>query len=177
MNKEYWANLLLCCFLGGCLIFTVTKFGSAVTSKGLLVEEYQPSKEAVSFLKDVKLIQPDFEKKTSRQVNAIFSIQNNSDQDLKNITVLCDFFDEETKHNNREKWILHKTFLAGTEERVTTVSERYLDINAPVECRVADLEPVKKPLFQLHRSKGGHGEQHGGEAEGHAESHGNSHGH
>lgn len=170
MSKEYWANLILCGLLAVFAIFAVTRIGAALTPKGLLVSEPEPSKEAASLLEDVKLTQFSFIRGPHRQVTADFYIQNNSGQDVKNVNILCEFFDENGSYLDRERWILYRTFPGGREEGFTSVSERFIHVKGPVECLITDLQPVKDPFFKLHRSVGGgHGQAEGG-AEGHAES-------
>ncbi|MDH3329453.1 MAG: hypothetical protein OEM01_09490 [Desulfobulbaceae bacterium] len=170
MSREYWANLILCGLLAVFAIFAVTRIGSALTPKGLLVSEPEPSKEAASLLDDVKLTQFSLVRGQQRQVAAEFYIQNNSHQDVKNVNILCEFFDENGSFLDREKWILYGTFPGGKEERFTSVSDRFIHVKGPVDCLITDLQPVKDPFFKLHRSTGGgHGEAEGS-AEGHGES-------
>jgi len=170
MSREYWANLILCGLLAVFAIFAVTRIGSALTPKGLLVSEPEPSKEAASLLDDVKLTQFSLVRGQQRQVAAEFYIQNNSHQDVKNVNILCEFFDENGSFLDREKWILYGTFPGGKEERFTSVSDRFIHVKGPVDCLITDLQPVKDPFFKLHRSTGGgHGEAESS-AEGHGES-------
>eukprot|EP00362_Geleiidae_sp_MMETSP1317_P002514 CAMPEP_0201285470 /NCGR_PEP_ID=MMETSP1317-20130820/108864_1 /ASSEMBLY_ACC=CAM_ASM_000770 /TAXON_ID=187299 /ORGANISM="Undescribed Undescribed, Strain Undescribed" /LENGTH=123 /DNA_ID=CAMNT_0047610487 /DNA_START=181 /DNA_END=552 /DNA_ORIENTATION=+ len=123
----------------------------------------------------MKLTQFSIVRGQDRQVAADFYIQNNSDQDVKNINILCEFFDDNGSYLDREKWILYGTFSRGTEEKFTSVSDRYIHVKGPVDCRITDLQPVKDPFFKLHRSTGGgHGEVDDGDA-GHSGSHGGGH--
>lgn len=175
MSREYWANLILCGLLAVIIIFAVTRIGSALTPKGLLVSDPEPSKVAATLLDDVRLTQFSIVRGQNRQVSADFYIQNNSDQDVKNVNILCEFFDENGSYLDRDKWILYHTFPGAREEKFTSVSDRFIHVKGSVDCQIIDLQPVKDPFFRLHRSaSGGHGEAKGG-AEGHSESQSSGH--
>jgi len=174
MGKDFWANLILCLVLGSILIFAVTKIGSALTPKGLLVGEAQPSAEAASLLKDVVITQYSIIQDRNHKVAADFYIRNNSAQDVKNVHVLCDFFDRQGKYLDREQWILTQTFPSGEEHEAASILASFVNMKDRSKCRITDLELAKDPIFKLHRATGGHGHGESGET-GHADSHGGGH--
>jgi len=165
MTREYWANFILCIFLAIVAIFAVTRFGTVLTPKGLLVSEPEPSEEASSLLPDVHLLQFGLFQGDNNQITADFYIRNDSGRDVKNVNVQCEFFDENGKYLDREEWILYHTFPAGTEERFATVSDVFINTGGrgPVDCKVTDLALVREPFFKLHRSAGSHGSDEGAE--------------
>lgn len=175
MSREYWANLILCGFLAVLAIFAVTRMGSVLTPKGVLVGTPEPSKEAAPLLKDVKLTQFSIVRGENYNVAADFYIMNNSSRAVKNLHVVCEFFDKNGSYLDRDKWILYQSFPGGREVKSTSVSQRFINVEGPVACQVTDLQPVEEPFFKLHRpAVGGHGaSQEGGK--GHQESHGSSH--
>lgn len=176
MSREYWANLILCIILGACVIYVVSGIGSVLTPKGLLVSDPEPSEEVSSFISDVKLTQFGITHGQDRQVSAEFYIHNNTEQDVKNVQILCEFFDADGSYLDREKWILYGTFPGGTEVKSTSVSDRYIHVKGPVDCRVADLQLAGGPIFKLHRSSGGgHGETPDSGDGGHDAPHGSGH--
>ncbi len=158
MGKDFWANLVLCFVLAVLLIFAVTHIGSALTPKGLLVNEPQPSAEAAPLLKDIEIAQYSINRNKDKKVAADFYIRNNSDQDVKNIHVFCEFFDENSVYLDREEWILSQTFPSGEEHKSASVLERFVNMKGISDCRIVDLQLAKDPGFKLNRSTGGHGE-------------------
>lgn len=179
MTKDFWANMALCVFLGLLAIFAVTRISSALTPKGLLVSEPSPSAEAASLLPQVVLAGYQVGENEDRVVEANFSIQNSSAHDVKNIRILCEFYDQQDNYMDRKWWLLNEVVAAGREVRISKAGKRFVNTNAhSLSCRIADLQPVKEPSFVLHRAEpGGHGSDHGSEhAGGHGSAHGSGHG-
>ncbi|MDW7772270.1 MAG: hypothetical protein SCH71_05195 [Desulfobulbaceae bacterium] len=174
MNREYWANLILGVFLAVLAMYAVAKMGSVLTPKGLFVGEPEISQEAARFLNDVRLTQFSIVRE-NRKVTADFYVRNNAAADVKNLEILCEFYDENGSYLKREKWILYHTFPAGTEEKFTSVTERFVNVRGPVECLITDLQPVGDPGFDPHQQAGaGHGNAYGDDA-GHNMPSGSSH--
>jgi hypothetical protein len=149
MTRQYWANLVLCIFFASVVIFYVTQVGSVLTHKGLFVYEPEPSQEAGKILHDVQLAKFQISEGMNNMVAADFLIRNNSDRSVKNITVLCEFMDENNMYRDRHIWKLAETIPA-------------------MQCGITDVQQVKKPFFTLDRHVGddpgqtletGHGEQ------------------
>lgn len=166
MSREYWANLILCIILAVLAIIAFSRIGTFLTPKGLFISDPEPSPDAASLVPEVRLLQYSLVEGDSRQVKAEFYIRNQSERDVKNVTVLCEFFDDKGKYLDRQKWLLYHTFPKKSEEKFISVTDRYINVSGPVECMVADLQPVEEPFFKLHRSAGGHGEAHA-ESSGH----------
>ena len=172
MNKEYWANFILCCGLVICAVFAATRFGRALTPKGLFVTDPEPSKEAASLVNKLYLTQYRFVRDAGRTISAEFFIRNRSDRDVKNVNILCEFFDDKESYLDRAKWILHGKPSGGEEKKFSSVSERFIHIDGPIDCRVTDLQLDEEPFFKLHRkSDSGHSEKGHGDSGGNAESH------
>jgi len=167
MTKEFWANLALCVFLGLLAIFRVTKISSALTPKGLLVGEPQPSAEAAALLPQVVLTKYQVGEGPDRVVEADFYVQNSSGQDVKNIRVLCEFYDQKDNYMDRKWWILNEVVPFGQEVKISSAAKRYINTNShSLDCRITDLQPVEEPFFALHRAAAtghGGGEGHGGD--------------
>ena len=175
MTKDFWANLALCVFLGLLAIFAVTRISSALTPKGLLVGEPAPSAEAAPLLPHVVRTGYQVGENEDRVVEAEFSVQNSSGHDVKNIRILCEFYDQHDNYVDRKWWLLNEMVPAGNEVRISRADRRFVNTGShSLSCRIADLQPVKGPFFAVHRAEpGGHGSDHGG---GHDSAHGSGHG-
>ncbi|MHB8790408.1 MAG: hypothetical protein ACYDBT_11060 [Desulfobulbaceae bacterium] len=171
MSKQFWANLAVSLVLGSLAIFAAANFSSALSPKGLLAGEPQPSAEAAPLLPQVILARYQVGESLDRVVEADFYIQNGSDKDVKNIEVFCEFFDEQGGYVDRKKWTLPETVPAGQAVRLNQAAHRFVSTRArALNCRIADFQLVKEPFFTLARvAVAGHGAG-GGEAQqsGHA---------
>jgi hypothetical protein len=153
MTKDFWANLALCVFLGMLVIFGVTKISSALTPKGLLVGEPRPSAEAVPLLPDVQLTRYQLGETLERVVEADFHVLNNSGHDVKNIRILCEFYDDENNFVDRKWWVLNEVVPSGEEVKISTADRRFVNTRShSLSCEIADLQPVREPFFVLHRA-------------------------
>lgn len=163
MNKQFWANLALCIFLGGVAVFSAANFSSALTPKGLLAYDPKPSVEASSLLPQVALAKFEVGEGLDRMVEANFYVRNTSDRDVKNVGVMCEFFDERGGYVDRERWLLPETVPAGQSVRIPRADRRFVNTRArALNCRIADFQLVKEPFFALERvAVAGHGTGHG----------------
>ncbi|MCL7487112.1 MAG: hypothetical protein M8357_02915 [Desulfobulbaceae bacterium] len=169
MTRQYWANLVLCIVLAALAIFSVTQVGSVLAPKGLFVCEPEPSQEAGKILHDIQLAKFQISEGMNNMVAADFLIRNNSDHSIKNITVLCEFMDENGIYRDRHVWNLAETIPAMHQAQLSSVSRRFVNSNArALQCGITDFQPVKRPFFTLDRHlddgyggtmETGHGEQ------------------
>ena len=178
MGKKFWANIILCVFIGSVAGVVLANIPSALTPKGLLVSDPEPSPEAAPLMDKVLLADYALSEDPGHMVKGEFVVNNTSDKDIKNIDVLCEFFDEANNYLDREEWLLAGEVPAGKAMRHSSVARRFVNTASQgMKCRIVDFELVTPPAFALHRVEGGHG-GHGGHAaaEGHGEGHGKGHG-
>ncbi len=163
MGSKFWANVALCVFLGIIVVLGLSRLSSALTPKGLFVEEPKPSPEAAALMDKVKLVDYRLSEKPGQVVTAEFYVQNTSDRDIRDLNVLCEFYDHNGRYVDRKLWLLAHTLPAGQADRYTSVERRFVNTRATgLRCRLADFRLVKPPFFQLHRAgEGGTGEEHG----------------
>ena len=160
MTRQFWANLTLCIVLGALVIFSITQISSALTPKGLFMDDPQPSKEAEAMMQEVVLTQFRLGEDPNKMVKADFVIQNKSVQAIKNIKVLCEFFDAEGAYLDQELWLLAETVPSMNDLKASTISKRFVNTKAQaLFCAIRDFQVVKEPAFKLERHvSSGHGE-------------------
>jgi hypothetical protein len=171
MGKKFWANVILCVFIGGVLSVVLTNISSALTPKGLLVSDPEPSPEAAALMSKVVLADYSLSEDPGHMVKGEFVVNNGSGVDVKNIDVLCEFFDKNGTYLDREQWLLSGQVPAGKAMRHSSIARRFVNTaTQSTKCRIIDFQVASAPFFELHRVEGGHG--------GHAavKGHGNSHG-
>lgn len=179
MGKKFWANLALCVILGGIVIFTLTNIGSVLTSKGLFISERKPSPVATALLPDVQLLKYHLAEERERMVRAAFVVKNNSDQDIRNIKVSCEFYGPHGKYFDRKIWLLGGKVSAGKILRYNSVGKRFVHSRASAyRCELMDFSLDSPPFFVLHKGEGGEGGHSvSGKAKEHASAHGEQTGH
>ncbi len=171
MGSKFWANVALCVFLGIVVVLGLSRLSSALTPKGLFVEEPQPSPEAAPLLSRVRLEDYGLSEGPGQMVRARFVVRNGSDRDIRDIDVLCEFYDRSGRYVDRKLWLLADPVPAGKTVERSSVERRFINTRAGgTRCRIADFHLVKEPFFRLHRVEGEHGAEHGtAEAAGHGE--------
>jgi len=175
MDRSYWANVIFCLILGFLIIFAVTNINSALTPKGLLARDAKPSAEAASLLPKVVLTGYNVGENSGHMVRADFYVRNNSTKDVKNLDVLCEFYNDKGRYLDRKLWTLSETVPAGKTIQHSSVSKRFVNSGTrALTCRITDFQVVETPFFTLHRVSESHGE--GAVSEhGHTEHHGAEH--
>ncbi len=165
MGSKFWANVALCVVLGIVVVLGLSRLGSALTPKGLFVEDPRPSAEAASLMPEVKLLDYSLSEKPGQMVKARFTVQNGSDRDIRDLDILCEFYDRTGKYVDRKHWLLADIVPAGSSDSHSWLDRRFVNTRAGgVRCRIADFRVVGEPFFKLHRAEGGHGEEHGAAA-------------
>ena len=160
MTRQYWANLTLCIILGALVIFSITKVGSALTPKGLFMGDPEPSQEAQKMLQEVVLTKYQLSESQKNMVEADFYIQNKSAQSIKNIQILCEFFDGNGIYRDQKTWLLAETVPSMHALKISSVSKRFVNTTAQaLKCSISDFQVVKKSAFSLERHvSSGHGQ-------------------
>lgn len=160
MTREYWANFALCIVLGTLVIFAITKASSALTPKGLFVDDPKPSQTAQEMMQEVVLTKYQLSESQKNMVEADFYVQNKSAQSIKNIQILCEFFDSNGMYRDRKTWLLAETVPSMHALKISSVTKRFVNTGAEaLNCNISDFQVVKKSAFSLERhvSKG-HGQ-------------------
>ena len=157
MRARFWANVGLCVLLGVLVVFGITRFSSALTPKGLFVTDPQPDPETAALLDKVRLVDYNLSEQENHMVQAAFVVSNTGQRDVKNLEVVCEFFDPEQRFVDRKTWLLSGRVPAGKTMQHTSVSRRFVHTRAAnIQCRLVDLALVEEPGFVLHRVESAH---------------------
>ena len=163
MGKKFWANVILCVFIG--VLASVVLANIHLTPKGMQVTDPEPSSEAAPLMDKVTLADFKLAKGAEHVVMGEFTVSNISDKEIKNIDVLCEFFDGAGKYLDREQWLLAGRVPAGKTLHHSSAARRFVHTRSQkTECRIVDFEVARAPFFELHRVEGGHGTGGHGEA-------------
>lgn len=160
MNKQFLANTALCVVLGGLVACAFVNISSAVTPKGFLAKDPEPSALMNELQDKVVLDKYEAGEESGRIVKNTFYVNNHSQKDVKNVNVRCEFYGEKSNYLDQELWILPEVSKAGQTTEYNTSGKRFIHREAKaVHCRIVDLQLAKASFFTLHRSsaKGNHG--------------------
>lgn len=172
MGKKFWANIFLCVFIGIVLSLVLANIGSALTPKGVLPPHFEPSAEAAALMDKVVLSDYTLTEAPGQMVSGKFVVTNTSGQDIKNVDVLCEFFDGSGKYLDREQWLLSGTVPTGKTMSHSSVARRFVNTaSKKMKCSIVNFKVAEAPFFQLHRVEGEHGEATADEGHGAAPAH------
>ncbi len=156
MGKKFWANVILCVFI--VVAGSIMLANMYLTPKGVLATDPEPSSEAASLMDKVTLADFKLAQGPEHMVVGEFIVSNMSGKEIKNIEVLCTFFDSAGKYLDQEKWFLSDRVPAGKMLRYSSAAKRYIHTGSQkTQCRIVDFQIAKAPVFEVHRVEGGHG--------------------
>ncbi len=163
-KRQYWTDYLakvaLCIIMGLLVTFALTRLSSALTPQGLLASDPEPSAEAVPLLPKVVLAGYHIGEDQNHMVKAVFYLQNNSDQNVKDVNILCKFYNGKGAFMDRKLWTVSGTIPAGKGLKHTDLAHLFINSRSRVlSCRITDLKVARPPFFVLHRAPVGHGEE------------------
>ncbi len=107
MNMKKMANVILCLFLTIVFSGGVVGLRTALTPKGLFVKDNSHRGDGERRLsRDVQLKGYNLEQEPHKWVKAQFVVSNVSAEDVKNIMVVCEFYDPQAQYLDNEQWLL-----------------------------------------------------------------------
>lgn len=174
MNGKGLANLLLGILIVVLVIVGLANLSSALTPRGLFVNELSPDAAGKLELTDYKVASDE----ANKMVSANFQVSNRGEVDAQGIEVSCEFFSGQGRYLDRKTWLLAGILGAGASTDDTQHDRRFIHTEArAINCQISAWKPVAKPLFSVERhAAAGHGAEAAGGGHGEA-AHGDSGGH
>ncbi len=155
MDKKTLANILLCLLIVIAVWVGLEKTSSALTPKGLFVSDHVPSADAARLLDKLELKRYAVLGKAGNAVDGTFLIANHGSEDVRNVRVHCEFFDDAGQYADRQEWVLHDIFKAGSEQEYKSGTRQFINSQAKaVACTLVDLQPLQEPFFTISRASG-----------------------
>lgn len=163
MNGKFWGNIGLGAVLVCLLAFAVSKISASSGVEGILLPEIRVSDSTAELLHSVKLVRSTVTlPQSGHTVESSFTVENQGEDDVKNISILCTHFDKKGKEQGRDKWIIFDKVTAHGSWDNSFTDKRFISSSAVrSECQIVDIEKDHPPRITVQRSHGGHGE-HGG---------------
>jgi len=165
MNMKKKANVILCLFLSIGFLGGLVGLRTALTPNGLFVKDNSHRGDGERRLShDVQLKGYDLEQDPHKWVKAQFVVNNVSAEDVKNIRVVCEFYDPQAQYLDNEQWLLAGVVPAGKTMQNNSLKRKNIHTRATdFKCSITGYES------RASRS-GSHGaaEEHASEDQGNA---------
>jgi|FLOH01.1.fsa_nt_gi hypothetical protein len=158
MNGKFWGNVAICTVILGLGMVAVSKISASTGVMELLVPPVQLSQFMQDNQDKIQLGGVRIRVRQSENlVDAVFAVDNTSDQDIRGLEILCSFYDAEGASQGRNKWTTHDTVSAGNRGVFSFTTEQYLN-QAVVssDCQITRAEMARAPLITVHRGVVGH---------------------
>ncbi|MBU0945327.1 MAG: hypothetical protein KJ804_10080 [Proteobacteria bacterium] len=162
MNGKFWGNVGLSVVLVGLLSFAYGKVSASSGVQGLFLPEVKVSASTEALLHSVALVRSEVKVHADNlQVDSSFSIENKSEQDIKNVAILCTLFDSQNREQGRDKWVVYDTVKSQGNGDFTFSDKRYIsDTVVRSDCQIVDIQVAKAPFISVHRVAAGQGGGH-----------------
>ena len=143
MDAKIVGNATICFIVFGSIAFFFQKLHNAPDIVSFLKPPVEQS-SAVTQLAE-NLVLEDYDVKfgqAGNKVDASFSVRNDSDIEVKNISIFCTFHDSSGKQWGDSRWAFFKTIPPGESQQVSVADKRYISHKAlshKSRCEIVDL--------------------------------------
>ncbi len=148
MNSKQWANAIVC--LTALMIFAygVSRIAAAPDIAALLSPEVAVSKMAAARADTVIL--DGFEltvNQVTKRTKAVFRLTNKTKASVRDISILCDFYDDSGTSWGRGRWDIYDTLPAGRSETFVRADRRFISYHVRPEqsrCTIVNVHSLQK---------------------------------
>jgi hypothetical protein len=174
MDSKFLGKIAISAVIFGLGAFAFTTFNNTSDVTSLLLPPIQPSDTAAALEDTVVLAASEVAvQQEGHMARAGFSVYNDSNQDVKNIEILCVLLDDAGEEQGRDKWVIYDTVKAHSKEVFSYTTKMFVsELATSTQCQIVDLQMATEPLIAVHRgSAAGHGSGHGAEDSTHGGAH------
>lgn len=162
MDGKFWGKITISAVILGLAMFAFNTLTTTSDATKLLLPPVQASAIVEQLQDTVILARSEVAvQEKGHLARAAFAIDNSSDQDIKNIKVLCTLLDNAGNEQGRDQWVIYDTIKAHANGTFSYTSKMYVSNRATAsQCQIVDMEIATAPLIAVHRgnaeSQGGH---------------------
>ena len=159
MSGRFWANVLLCVVIFGLAVVGVNKISASTGVMDLLLPPVQPEQFVLDNQDKIELGGVRIRvREAGNLVDVIFAVDNNSEQAVAGVEILCSFYDAEGNYQGRSRWQTHDTIEAGNRGLFSFTTEQYMsEAVVSSDCQLVAANQASKPLITVHRASVSHG--------------------
>ena len=163
MNSKFWSKIGISTVIFGLFVLAFNTFNKSPDMTTLLLPPVMASATTQELLDTVILAHSEVAvQEKGHLTRAAFAIDNNSNNDIKNIEILCTLMDNAGTEQGREKWVIYDTIKAHANGIFSSTSKKYVSNRASAsQCQIVDMERTQSPLIAIHRGSAagsGHGD-------------------
>ena len=155
MNGKFWANVALCC-----LLFIAFVAGVRAMSVSSVTELLKPTvkvpEDKKELLEQVRLTRGGIRvTKENSEVDAIFTFENSSEHDVRNIKIVCRIFSRNGHFLGNHMWLFSETIEKSSQKTLMSEGSRKLIPEKTRKvCQITDMDIVSEPIIKVKRSHG-----------------------
>ncbi len=142
MSKKQWANSVICLIILLVLVYGVKRIAEAPDLVSLFNPEVEISSEAAALEDKVILERVQLNiNQVTKQVKATFELTNRSSMSISDVSISCDFYDNNAQFWGRGSWKIYQTLRSNQSERYVLTDKRYISYLARGEqtvCKIVD---------------------------------------
>lgn len=159
MNVKIIGNATICFIIFCSIVFFLQKLHNARDIVTFLKPPVEQSPKVVHLADKVFLEKYDIKfGQVANRVDASFSLRNDSDVEVKNISIFCTFHDNLGKQWGDSRWGFFKTIPPGESQQVSVPDKRYVSHKAlshKSRCEIVDLvaDPISKATHAAKSEK------------------------
>lgn len=146
MNRVFWANVILCLILLGCLGYGVKRYVDAGSVVTLLQPKATLSATAQKLAGQVRLDHFQFDiNQVTHDVQARFAITNHHAAAVYDIAIFCIFKDKNDELRGQGTWVVYDTLEPEHSQSFTITDKRFISylVDPPrSQCTIVDVTPV-----------------------------------
>lgn len=156
MDAKIIGNATICIIIFCSIAFFLQKLHNAPDIVTFLKPPVEQSPAVIHLAE--KLILEDYDVKfgqVGNKVDASFSLRNDSEVEVKNISIFCTFHDSSGKQWGDSRWAFFKTIPQGESQHISVPDKRYIShraLSQKSRCEIVDL--VAEPTGEvMHAAK------------------------
>ncbi len=157
MNKRQWANGLISLMAVMVFVYGLSRIAGAPDIVSLFNPEVEISSEAAALEDTVTL--DGFQlhvNQVTKQVKAVFELSNKAKTAISDMSIVCDFYDDNGGSWGRGRWKIYDALPADHSGTYALTDRRYISYHVRAEqsrCRIVDLKRTGKAVIS---DAGGH---------------------
>ncbi len=164
---DFWANSALCLVLAALGVFVLGRLGTALSDRGLFVGSTEPSAAVAEALSHMQMEMVSMEAAAGGEVRAGFVLYNGGAEAVRDLELLCEFFDAQESYVGRQRWTLRQELQPGAVDFAESSARFFVPRRAEgVQCQMVGLRKASSATSRGSRAQGTDHQGDGHEADG-----------
>ncbi|OQX07093.1 MAG: hypothetical protein BWK76_25335 [Desulfobulbaceae bacterium A2] len=164
---NFWANLALCLVLAALGVFALARVGTALGERGLFAGPGEIAPAMAEVLSHMQMEMVSMESAAGGEVRAGFVVYNGGTELVRDLELLCEFFDGQETYVGRQRWTLRQEVQPGVVNFVESSARFFVPRRAEgVQCQMVGLRQIPSSGGKVARAQGAEPHGEGQESDG-----------